>query len=276
MSAGMDFFFPAIAVATGLIFGSFFNVLIYRLPRKESIVSPPSHCPHCGRGVRPLENIPLLSFLVLRGRCAGCKQRISLLYPAVELLTAVAAFLAYWFFIVPAAAVPLSPWVVITLIAQTAFLMLVIPVAIIDLRHFIIPDSITIPGLVIGILVSFLPAGLTPLQCLLGIASGGGSLFLVGMIGEWIFKKGDAMGGGDVKLMAACGAIFGWKIALLAIILASFIGAIAGIGLIALKSLHKDHKIQFGPFLACGLWISVLFGHNLLSLYMALIDRMIG
>ena len=139
-----------------------------------------------------------------------------------------------------------------------------------------IPDSITLSGLVLGVLVSFLPGGITPLECLLGIVAGGGSLLVVGILGEWVFKRGEAMGGGDVKLMAFCGAVFGWKIALLTIVLASFIGATAGIGLILARVFPKDHKIPFGPFLACGLWVAVLFGNRLLTLYQTLIDRFAG
>jgi leader peptidase (prepilin peptidase) / N-methyltransferase len=274
----MDAFFPVIAVSSGLVLGSFFNVLIHRIPRKESIVVPPSHCPRCGRSIRPWENIPLLSYLMLRGRCAGCGKPISMLYPAVELLTAVAAYCAFLFFVVPETATATHPtlWAIITIIVQTSVLMVAIPVAVIDLFHFMIPDSITLSGLALGVLVSFLPGGITPLECLLGIVAGGGSLFVIGLLGEWIFKRGEAMGGGDVKLMAFCGAIFGWKIALLTIVLASFIGATAGISLILARVFPKDHKIPFGPFLACGLWVAVLFGNRLLTLYQMLIDRLAG
>jgi leader peptidase (prepilin peptidase) / N-methyltransferase len=272
----MDAFFPVIAVASGLVLGSFFNVLIYRIPRKESIVLPSSHCPRCGRSIRPWENIPLLSYLMLRGRCAGCGKPISMLYPAVELLTAAAAYFALLYFILPATATHPTVWTVIAIIVQTLVLMAVIPVAFIDFFHFMIPDSITLFGLGLGVLVSFLPGGITPLQCLLGIVAGGGSLFVIGILGEWIFKRGEAMGGGDVKLMAFCGAVFGWKIALITIVLASFIGATAGISLILARVFPKDHKIPFGPFLACGLWVAVLFGNRLLTQYQALIDLFAG
>jgi leader peptidase (prepilin peptidase) / N-methyltransferase len=276
MSAGMDTFYSIIAVVSGLMLGSFFNVLIYRLPRKESIVRPGSHCPQCGRGVKPWENIPLLSFLILGGKCAGCKNRITIRYPIIEFLTAAAAFLIYSRLIVPAAATPISAWKIVALAMQISVLLIIVPVAVIDLFHFIIPDSITLPGLILAILVSFFPEGLSPLQCLYGILAGGGSLFCIGIIGEWAFKKGEAMGGGDVKLMALCGAVFGWKLGLLTIVLAAFIGSIVGIGLVLFKVFSKDHKIPFGPFLACGLWASVLAGDPLLSLYRALIDRFIG
>jgi leader peptidase (prepilin peptidase)/N-methyltransferase len=274
MSAGIAIF-PAVAVMSGLVIGSFFNVLIYRLPRKESIVSPPSHCPKCGRMIRPFENIPVVSYFLLRGRCAGCKNPISARYPVVELLTAGAAFCAYSFFIVPAITASPDAWTIATLVVQTAVLLIVIPVAFIDFVHFIIPDRITIPGLVIGIAASFLPGGVSPLDCFLGIIAGGGSLFVIGLLGEWILKKGETMGGGDVKLMAFCGAVFGWKIALLTIILGSFVGATVGTGLIAAKVFPKSRKIPFGPFLACGLWIAFFFGANLLSSFQMMIDHFI-
>jgi leader peptidase (prepilin peptidase)/N-methyltransferase len=276
MSFGMTLFYSFVAIAFGLISGSFFNVLIHRLPKKESIVRPPSHCPHCGRPVKPYENIPVLSYVALRGRCAGCREKISLRYPLVELSTGAAAFLLYWRVVIPAVSGPLSSWLIITLVIQISVLLVLIPITVIDLLHFIIPDSITVPGLLIGILVSFFPGGISPLQCALGIAAGGGTLFIVGTLGEWILKKGEAMGGGDVKLMALCGAVFGWKIALATIILASCVGAGAGAILIAIRVLRKDHKIPFGPFLACGLWISVLYGNGLMSLYQELMDRLIG
>jgi leader peptidase (prepilin peptidase)/N-methyltransferase len=271
-----DIFYPVLAVVFGLVLGSFFNVLIYRIPRKESIVWPPSHCPQCGRRIRPHENIPLLSYLLLRGRCAGCKKRIPAQYPAVELLTAAATLCIYFRYIVPSIAVPHTTWTIVTLVMQTSVLLIVIPIAFIDFSHFIIPDSITLPGLAAGALVSLLPGGISPLDAFFGIIAGGGSLFVIGLIGEWIFKKGEAMGGGDVKLMAFCGAVFGWKTALLTIVLGSFVGATIGIALIAVKVFPRDHKIPFGPFLACGMWIAVFAGTRLLSAFLLLVDNLTG
>jgi leader peptidase (prepilin peptidase) / N-methyltransferase len=272
----MDVLVPVTVVAFGLIIGSFFNVLIYRLPRKESIVRPPSHCPHCGRNVRPWENIPLLSFLFLGGKCAGCKRPISIRYPIVELTTAIAAVLLYAYLVIPLLATPVTAWDIVTLFLKVSVLLIVIPLAVIDLFHFIIPDAITIPGLIIAIAVSFAPGGISPLQCLFGILAGGGSLFAVGFLAERIFRKGEAMGGGDVRLMAFCGAVFGWQTAITAIVLASLIGSIVGTGFIVFNVFRKGHKIPFGPFLSCGLWISVLAGAKLIAVYRGLIDRLIG
>jgi leader peptidase (prepilin peptidase)/N-methyltransferase len=276
MTSAIDPFFAVISVLVGSVLGSFFNVLIYRLPRHESIVWPGSHCPQCGRSIRAWENIPVVSFIFLRGRCAGCRARIQIFYPLVELCTAAAAFILFLFLVTPTMASPHSAVQVIFLVLEILILLMVIPIAVIDLFHFIIPDSITLPLLLLAVLYSFLPGGITPLQCGLGILAGGGSLFAVGLIGEYVFKKGESMGGGDVKLMALVGAVFGWKTAFLTIMFGAITGSVGGLTLLALKKFSKDHKIPFGPFLALGLWIAVLGGDRLLSLYQTLLDRLIG
>jgi leader peptidase (prepilin peptidase) / N-methyltransferase len=276
MIPAIDPFFAVIAVLVGFVLGSFFNVLIYRLPRHESIVWPGSHCPQCGRPIRAWENIPVVSFIFLRGRCAGCAARIPIFYPIVELCTAASAFILFLFLVTPAMSSPLSAVQVAFLILEILILLIVIPIAVIDLFHFIIPDFLTLPMLLCAILYSFLPGGITPLQCGLGILAGGGSLFGVGLIGEYVFKKGESMGGGDVKLMALAGAAFGWKTAFLTIMFGAITGSVGGLIMIAFRKFSKDHKIPFGPFLALGLWVAVLGGNRLLSLYQTLVDRLIG
>jgi leader peptidase (prepilin peptidase)/N-methyltransferase len=276
MTTAVEPFFTVLSILFGLVLGSFFNVLIHRLPRRESIVRPGSHCPRCGRPIRAWENIPVISYLVLRGKCAGCGAGIPVFYPIVELCTAGAAFILYVFFITPAIDSPPSAIQVTTIVLQLLILLLVIPVAVIDLFHFIIPDTITLPLLVVAVLSAFLPGGTTPLQCSLGILAGGGSLFAVGMIGEYVLKKGEAMGGGDIKLMALTGAVFGWKTALLTIMFGAIAGSVGGIVMIVFKTISKDHKIPFGPFLALGLWIAVLCGDGLISLYQTILDKFIG
>ena len=265
----------AIAVVCfGLIFGSFFNVLIWRLPRHESIVKPSSHCPKCNRPVRPWENIPVLSFLALRGKCAGCGQKISLQYPLIELATAGAAFFLWY---AAGAGESLSSNIAHnTHFALGCFaLLLMIPVTVIDLRHRIIPDAVTLPLLGIALCASFLPGDTTPFQSVAGVVAGGGTLMAMGWLGKVIFRKGDAMGGGDVKLLAAVGALWGPKIALLTI----FFGAVAGtIGvgvLLAIKRMPEDRRIPFGPFLALGLWVAVLWGDLLVESYIKLATRLI-
>jgi leader peptidase (prepilin peptidase)/N-methyltransferase len=264
---------PLLAFATGLVFGSFFNVLIHRLPREESIVKPGSHCPACGHPIGPLENIPLLSFIALRGKCKWCRTPISFRYPAVELLTGIAALALWLWFVVPRLSTITSPWQTAAIAAEALTLLFMIPITIIDAQHYIIPDTLTMPGIALAAAVSFLPGGLTPVECGLGMLAGGGSLVTVGLIGRWLLKKGDAMGGGDVRLMAFVGGLWGWKIALAAIFAASLMGSIIGLSLVLFRALGKDHKLPFGPYLAFGTWAAVLTLDKLSALYVRWLDR---
>lgn len=262
---------PGLVFIIGLIFGSFFNVMICRLPVNRSIVWPGSHCPDCESPLKIWHNIPLFSYLFLRGRCAFCKEKISIQYPAVEILTGVLTVFL-WFALGKDILTEDRWWLRLYGLAQTGSLLILIPVTLIDLRHYIIPDSITLGGLIAGLSLSFIPGGTTPLQALLGAAAGGGTLLSVGFLGELVFKKKEAMGGGDIKLMACIGAFWGWKTVLLGIVFASFLGALAGIILIAFGTLRKDHQIPFGPFLAAGSWVAVLYGDSLLTAYIRFID----
>lgn len=177
-----------IAVITGLLFGSFFNVLIWRLPRDESIVWPPSHCTQCGKNIKPWENIPVLSFIFLMGKCSTCKTRISILYPLVEICTAIFAIVFALFFI-KTMTIPFSWFTVIPLLIQFIFLLLMIPMTIIDLKHYIIPDQITLPFIITGLAISFLPGMTSPLSSIAGILVGGGFLYLTGWLGSVVLKK---------------------------------------------------------------------------------------
>jgi leader peptidase (prepilin peptidase)/N-methyltransferase len=235
----------------GLLFGSFFNVCIYRIPRQESIVFPPSHCPACGAHIKPWDNIPVLSFMLLRGKCRTCQAHISWRYPLVELLTAalfVACLYLYGF----------EPLTVVYLVFGSALIV----ISFIDLDHQIIPDLISLPGLAVGVASSyFLP--IAWYESLIGALVGGGVILIIGYAGSIIFKK-EAMGGGDVKLMAMIGAFLGWKLALLTIFFASLVGAV--VGLIA-KIFTKKEYIPFGPFLSLGALLSLVFGYQLLFWY---------
>lgn len=257
-------------VILGLLFGSFFNVLIWRIPRNESIAFPESHCPQCNRKIKPWENIPVLSYLFLKGKCAGCKAVISIVYPMVELITAGLAVLL-WYTVIPHQAI--SWQIGIPLSLQIIFLILMVPVAVIDLRHYIIPDTISLTLLVLSLGISFISQGITPLQSLLGVVAGGGVLWAMGFLGSVMFKKGNAMGGGDIKLMAAAGALWGPEIALMGIVFGAFLGSLAGIPLILLNRLKADHRIPFGPFLGAGLWVAVIAGYFLFFSYISLIDK---
>ncbi len=245
-------------------------MLIYRLPLDKSIVWPGSRCPRCDTPLKARHNIPLISFIFLRGKCAFCDRPISFRYPAVELLTGILA-LGLWYSM--GEQMLQGKWWQITYSTiQLLSLLILIPAAIIDLRHYIIPDSITIGGLLAGLTLSFIPGNPSPAEAFLGMTAGGGSLLCVGYMGEIIFRKKETMGGGDIKLMAFMGAFWGWQSALLGIVFASFLGAVAGIFLISSGTLRKDHHIPFGPFLAAGIWTAVLYGETILSSYFQLID----
>ena len=260
----------------GLVAGSFFNVLIYRLPREESIVWPGSHCPHCNHAIRLWENIPVISFIMLRGKCSHCKAAISLMYPAVELVSGLVAVVLWRWYIIPMISASTIPWQIPVTIFQSLILLSMIPLFIIDCKHYIIPDLLTIPGLFLAIIFSFFPSGLTPLECALGIAAGGGSLLAVGFLGKYLLKKEEVMGGGDIRLMALVGALWGWKIAIVCIFIASLLGSFAGVILIVLRRLRKDRRIPFGPFLAAGVWLAVLTVEKLSAWYFNWLDSFIA
>jgi leader peptidase (prepilin peptidase)/N-methyltransferase len=187
------------------------------------------------------------------------------MYPAVEAVTALAAVLL-WNTIGLSRS---SSWQHDThLIIQCAALLLTIPIAVIDKQHTIIPDAITIPMLVIALGASLLPGDTTPLQSLLGILSGGGTLYAIGWLGRIVFRKDEAMGGGDIKLLALFGALWGPSDALLSIFFGSLLGTLGAAALVILKKLNKDHMIPFGPFLALGIWTAVLAGEQIISAYM--------
>ena len=267
---------PYLAFVIGLTFGSFFNVLIHRLPREESIVRPGSRCPSCGHSIGPLENIPLISFIFLRGKCKWCRAPISLRYPAVELLTGVAALALWLWIIAPRLSTTITPWQTAAAVIESLALLFLIPIAIIDARHYIIPDAFTMPGIALAVVVSFFPGGLTPLQCGLGMLAGGGSLYAAGFFGKVLLKKEETMGGGDVRLMAFVGGLWGWKVALAAIFAASLLGSITGLALMLFHVMKKEHRLPFGPFLACGTWTAVMTINNIAALYVRWFDRVLS
>jgi leader peptidase (prepilin peptidase) / N-methyltransferase len=234
---------PAAAFILGAVVGSFLNVVIHRLPREESIVRPASRCPFCGRPVRPQENIPVLSFLLLRGRCRGCGEAISWRYPAVEVLTGA----GYAFF---AAVDGLG----LPLLRDLVFFSLLVPIVFIDIDHRIIPDELSLGGLAAGLLLSFLPGG-DWTGSLAGAAIGGGILFVTAAAYEKATGR-EGMGGGDIKLIAMIGTFLGWRGALLTIFAGSLFG-VAG-GLVAMRKGDEGLKtaIPFGPFLCAAALIA--------------------
>jgi len=236
----------------GAVIGSFLNVCIVRLPAEQSVVRPPSRCPRCGRPVAWHENVPVLSWLLLRGRCRGCREPISPMYPLVELATAL-----LWGWMVYRHGFGLDA------LRGALFGTLLLGIALTDAREYIIPDEFTYGGLIIGLLFSA-TGGLTGVgQALFGAGVGFGILWLVGIVGTWIFKE-EAMGGGDIKMMAMVGAFVGWQGVLLTI----FLGALAGtLIFLPLHLLGRKKLVPFGVFLSIGAAITYLVGPAILEWY---------
>lgn len=241
----------------GAIVGSFLNVCIYRIPAGESIVFPASRCPSCKAVIRWYQNIPILSYLFLGGRCASCRVRIPWRYPFVEALTGVLFTLVVYRFGLHGAT--LVFWVLSALLVVITF---------IDLDHQLIPDVISLPGIVVGFLGSFLVPWLSWSDSLFGILLGGGSLYLVAAGYELLAKK-EGMGGGDIKLLAMLGAFLGWKAVLPVIFLSSLMGSLVGIPLMLIKRADGRLAIPFGPFLATGALVFLLWGPDLIRWYLS-------
>ncbi len=240
----------------GLAIGSFLNVLIYRLPRDKKTVLERSACPHCGQPIPFYLNIPLISYIILGGKCRKCKGPISFRYPLVEALN---AGLYIFFLHIDGLTfqLPVHYFLVSSLIV----------IFFIDLEFQIIPDKITLPGIVIGLAASLLvqPPGIV--DSLIGFAVGGGSLLLVAYLGEWIFKK-EAMGGGDIKMAAMMGAFVGWQKVLLIFFGGAILGMIVSILWMSLsKKVRSQRIIPFGPFLALAALIIIVYGDRILHFY---------
>lgn len=246
-----------LVILVGLALGSFSNVCIYRIPQKKSILVPGSSCPQCGKKIRFYDNVPILSYLILRGKCRDCKAKIPLRYPLVEFLTAALLALAYLRF-------GLS-W---DFAARGILIIIMILTFFIDLRHRIIPDRLTFPGVILGFLLSFLVTSPSVLNSLLGIAVGGGMFYLAAVLGELLFKK-ESMGGGDIKLAMVLGAFLGWQNILLILMLSAFLGSlIGGAALFFSKDVKETRTIPFGPFLALGAVIAMFLGDAIISAYL--------
>lgn len=267
----------------GAMIGSFLNVVIHRVPNEESIIFPNSACPQCNNSIKPYDNIPIFSWLILGGKCRNCKNPISIRYPAVELLTALLYVLVFW-------QIGSNAFLPIALVFVTTIVALIF----IDAENMILPDVITFPLLFFAVLVRiiypvfigaeyFTDLKIYPLNqiadypvwlvsligAILGGLMGGGSLWLVGEI--WKRLRGvEAMGFGDVKMMFAVGALLGWRLTLLSIFLGAFSGAVIGILVIA-RQKDKDLQTQipFGIFLGIGSIIALLFGEQLVAWYIA-------
>ncbi len=240
----------------GLVLGSFYNVCIYRLPREESIVWPGSRCPHCQHPLAVWDNLPLVSFLLLRGACRYCHGPISYRYPLVELLNGLATVLMGWKF-------GLS-WAFLQALLLFGALLVI---SFIDLSHQIIPDLITYPGIAVGGLISFLLGTPGWQSSLIGILTGGGLLWLLAAGYEKLTRK-EGLGGGDIKLLAMIGAFLGWPGVLVTIFVGSFIGSLTGLSLILIWKKDRTYPIPFGPFLSLGAVTHLFFGPFLLNWYL--------
>jgi len=254
----MSLLYP-LTIALGLIVGSFLNVCIWRVPRGESIIAPGSRCPHCRTPIGPLNNIPVLSYILLGGRCRHCRRRISPRYPLVEALNGLLYAGVLWRFGLG--------WHTPFYLSLVSSLIVI---TFIDLDFQIIPDGITLTGTAVGLLAGgfllqdpFLrgePLGVT--ASLIGAAGGFSAYYLIALASR------GGMGGGDIKLMAMVGALMGWKSVLLTTFIGSFLGSLLGIFLMVFRGKGRKTKIPFGPFLSAGAVVTLFWGQELLRLYL--------
>jgi leader peptidase (prepilin peptidase)/N-methyltransferase len=272
-------FLAVTAASFGLVVGSFLNVVIHRLPvmlqrswAREcseltghevtapqaafNLLVPASSCPHCGHRIRAIENIPLLSYLFLQGRCAGCRAHISLRYPLVEAVSAILSVIVvlHFGYSMQSAAALLFTWALI-------------PLFLIDFDHQILPDSITLPLLWAGLLISLSGTFTDSATSITGAAAGYLSLWTIYHLFRLVTGK-EGMGYGDFKLLGAIGAWTGWQLLPVVILLSSVVGAIIGIGLILFRGRDQNLPMPFGPFLAAAGWLTLLWGHDIIGLYL--------
>ncbi len=278
-------FFTAMAFAWGACFGSYLNVCVYRIPLDISTATPPSHCPACKTPIKWYHNVPIFAWLALRGRCASCHQKFSARYMIVELLTAI-LFTLVWFKLdwyggpqlLGLTPMALGDWLLVPIYWLMIFGLLL--GTFVDFDHMIIPDRVSIGGIIIGLILSgacpALHAAPTHLAGLIegaiGAAAGFGLLYSVGVIGKLIFRK-DAMGFGDVKLLGAIGAFLGWEAILFTVIISSFIGSIVGITLVVMRKSEMQGKIPFGPYLSLAALLWLFWGQQWWGLYL---DYLLG
>jgi leader peptidase (prepilin peptidase) / N-methyltransferase len=243
------------ALIFGLCVGSFLNVVIARLPAGRSVISPGSACPRCGSAIAWYDNLPVLSYVLLRARCRACQNPISWRYPAVELICGMLFALAYLHF------GPTS-----RLAAALVLLGALIAITGIDFDHQIIPDMLSIPGIAVGVLWSFAPGGIGWRDSALGVLMGGG-VFIAIILASSLVLGQPGMGVGDVKLGAMLGAFLGWKLALLSILLSVLVGGPLAATLLATGRKARKDPLPFGPFLALGGMVSLFWGETLLAWY---------
>jgi len=254
----LHYYWTCIFFLLGALFGSFANVVILRLPQNESVVFPSSHCLKCQEKIKPWDNIPILSWFLLKGRCRFCHQAFSFRYPLVEFLTAI--LFAFSF-------IKLG-WSWTLLEVLVLFFGLTV-VSFIDLDHFILPDKFTLPGIVIGILGSLVNPERHFIDSILGVILGGGFLWAIAYI-YYLLKKQEGMGGGDIKLMAWIGAVLGWKSIAFVILVSSIVGSLIGLIIIWKNKGNLKTVIPFGPYIAIAVVIYVFWGASIAHWYISI------
>jgi len=253
------YLFEAWLFLFGLCIGSFLNVCIYRLPLEASIVKPRSKCPRCDTPIAFYDNIPILSYLLLRGRCRNCRVPIGIRYPLVEVLTAILTVCVFMVF------GPTATGVVYFILV-----MALVTITFIDIDHQIIPDKITLPGIPFFFIAALFMPQISVLDSLLGILAGGGSLYLVAW-GYHLITGQEGMGGGDIKLLAMIGAVVGWQGILFTIFAGSFIGCVVGISLMIKNRKGMKLAVPFGPFLSAGAVLYLFYGQRFITWYVGLL-----
>jgi leader peptidase (prepilin peptidase)/N-methyltransferase len=285
-----DYLIGLVVFIFGLLFGSFMNVIIYRVPRRESVVFPGSRCTNCNTAIKPYDNIPVLSYLILRGRCRNCGAKISIRYPLVELLVGAVYFLVflkvagnYGLLGGGASEPPAEFW--LSLVADLAFVSFIIPLIFIDFEHKLLPNAITYPGIIVMLALrlvapdnwilantptfGMIPPPVWPISLIgsvLGMLAGGGVLWLVAEA-YFRLRRIEGMGLGDVKMMLMVGAFLGWQLTLLTIFIGSLLGSIIGIMLIAFGRANMKTEIPFGVYLGLAAIISLFIGPSLIDWY---------
>jgi leader peptidase (prepilin peptidase)/N-methyltransferase len=244
----------AAAALFGLCLGSFLNVVIYRLPLGQSLATPPSRCRNCGYSLRWFDNVPVLSWALLRARCRKCGVAVSWQYPLVELITAALFVLVVW-------STPPGP----LMVSRLLLVCILIALFGIDLEHQILPNTITLPGIAIGLLLSLIaPPGWK--DALIGTLLGAGILYAIAGA-YYLWRREEGMGMGDVKMLAMIGAFLGWKAVLVTLVLSSFSGAVIGVILLTAQKGNMKFALPFGTFLSIGAVIAMFLGEPLVAWY---------
>ncbi len=249
----------ALSLVFGSVIGSFLNVCIYRIPQNIAIARPRSYCPKCSKPIRALDNIPIISFIILKGRCRNCDKKIRLQYPAVELLTALLTIAVVWKF----------DFTILT-IFYLSLVYILITISFIDLEHMIIPDGLVLAAAMLGLMASIfniLPIGWP--ESAYGALLYGGGLALAGYAGKLIYKM-ETMGWGDVKLALVMGLCLGWKMSMISLLLAFLVAALFVVVGLAVGRLSRKQLIPFGPFLALGAIMTLFWGEQLYNWYLHL------